>query len=117
MITPGSIQRAKERAVGGRGDRCSIGKSCSATCIQGVKVCLVDLPDAVSASLSKFKSLVDRKVRTVGNQTQKVLPGLRGKYLAGRNEKYNAVQGKLIKQIEGAYLRRDDDKVRALGKN
>jgi hypothetical protein len=116
MITPGSIQRAKERAVGGRKDRCSIGKSCSATCIQGVKVCLVDLPDAVSASMVKFKSLVDRKIRTVGSQAQKVLPGIRGKYLAGRNEKYNAVQGKLVKQIERASLRGDQDKANSLSK-
>jgi len=116
MITPGSIQRAKERAVGGRKDRCSIGKSCSATCIQGVKVCLVDLPDAVSASMDKFKSMIDKQIRLTGSQAQKVLPGLRGKYLAGRNEKYNAVQGKLVKQIERASLRGDDDKVRALGK-
>lgn len=111
MITPGSIHRAKERAVGGKKDRCSIGKSCSATCIQGVKVCLVDLPDAVSASMVKFKSMVDREVRTMGNQAQKVLPGLRGRYLAGRNEKYNSIQGKLIKQIERASVRGDTREV------
>lgn len=65
MVTAGKIRRAKEKAVGGRRDRCRKGKSCSATCISGLKVCLVELPDMVSTSLSNMKGELKDKISSL----------------------------------------------------
>lgn len=52
--TAKQIEAAKRRAVKGGGrKRCKKGKSCGATCINGSKVCLVDLPWVSSNGLSK----------------------------------------------------------------
>jgi hypothetical protein len=57
------IESAKRKAVGGSGrKRCRKGKSCGATCIHSVKVCMVDLPWVSSNGLTKVaKSIVNRK--------------------------------------------------------
>ncbi len=52
------ILKSKSNAVGGGRKRCSIGKSCSATCIEGVKTCLVELPDVVVGSLIKVRDRI-----------------------------------------------------------
>ena len=52
------ILKSKSNAVGGGRKRCSIGKSCSATCIEGVKACLVELPDVIVGSLRKVRDRV-----------------------------------------------------------
>lgn len=57
-LTNSGIQGAKAKAVGGIRKRCSKGKSCSATCIEGVKVCLVELPDVLFRSLSKVRDMI-----------------------------------------------------------
>jgi hypothetical protein len=52
--TASQIESAKRRAVKGGGrKRCKKGKSCGATCINGSKVCLVDLPWVSSNGLTK----------------------------------------------------------------
>lgn len=56
--TNSEINAAKEKAVGGKRKRCIKGKSCSATCIQGVKECLVELTAAMSSSLSKAREKI-----------------------------------------------------------
>lgn len=52
------ILKSKSNAVGGGRKRCSIGKSCSATCIEGVKACLVELPDVIVGSLRKVRDRI-----------------------------------------------------------
>jgi len=52
------ILKSKSNAVGGGRKRCSIGKSCSATCIEGVKTCLVELPGVVVGSLIKVRDRI-----------------------------------------------------------
>lgn len=52
-LTPSQISRARRRAVGGSRKRCSKGKSCSATCIEGSKICEVEASPTVSSNLSK----------------------------------------------------------------
>ena len=51
--TVSEVQRAQERAVGGKKDRCVKGKSCSAACIDPNETCLVEFPDPVSKSITK----------------------------------------------------------------
>lgn len=81
--TARQIESAKRRAVKGGGrKRCRKGKSCGATCINGSKVCLVDLPWVSSNGLSRVaqdiqnrpKSSVDSLTRNLGLQTGKVKP-------------------------------------------
>lgn len=72
MATNSEVNRAKEKAVGGRKVRCRKGKSCSATCISRWKTCLVEMSSELSPSLQKAKNLI-------GGRSHKVLPGLRGK--------------------------------------
>lgn len=49
----GEILEAQRKAIGGARKRCRKGKSCSATCIQGMKVCLVSLSASVNEVISK----------------------------------------------------------------
>lgn len=76
MITAGEVKRAKEKAVGGKRDRCRKGKSCSATCISGWKACLVELPDRLAAPVRKL----GETVKGLGSPDKNKLKGEREKF-------------------------------------
>lgn len=57
-IASGEILEAKRKAIGGARKRCRKGKSCSAACIQGIKVCLVALPSMLNDTLSKVSQKI-----------------------------------------------------------
>lgn len=97
MITPGEVKRAKQRAVGGKKDRCRKGKSCSATCISGWKACLVEMPDMVSKSLTKAKNSIKSKAIDV-------IPGSRGERLRGQRMRYLENRKVLVSQIHRAIM-------------
>lgn len=62
--TNAEINRAKEKAVGGKKDVCIKGKSCSAACIAANEFCLVEIPSSPSAAISQVRdSLEERKER------------------------------------------------------
>lgn len=65
MISVGDIRRAKQKAVGGKKDRCRKGKSCSATCISSWKQCLVEMSDSVSSSLREVKTRVQKRTDSI----------------------------------------------------
>lgn len=54
------LARLGPRRAKGKRRRCSIGKSCGASCIQRSKVCMVDLP-WVSAGLSSLSNSITRR--------------------------------------------------------
>lgn len=93
MVTAGEVRRAKQKAVGGKKDRCRKGKSCSATCISGWKACLVEMSDVVSSSLTKTG-------KAIGGRAERVVPGLRGKYLERRRGEYLKAREFLRTQIK-----------------
>lgn len=53
------IRKAQAQAVGGKKDRCNIGKSCSAACITRTDFCLVEIPLSPAQALSKVRSEVE----------------------------------------------------------
>jgi hypothetical protein len=55
---PSEIRAAKEAAVGGTADKCTKGKSCSATCIHINKECLVELSENAGAALSQLSKFL-----------------------------------------------------------
>lgn len=58
------VQRARDNAVGGGRKRCVKGKSCSAACIAGNKVCIVELPWVMSNALPRFRTFIQRRSDT-----------------------------------------------------
>jgi tRNA A-37 threonylcarbamoyl transferase component Bud32 len=56
--TAAKIRSAHAKAVGGGRKRCRKGKNCSATCIAGGEICLVELPEPVSIATSKLAAMV-----------------------------------------------------------
>lgn len=48
-------------------DRCSVGKSCGATCIQRVKQCVIETVEKISSSLGKLRNFLSEKVKGVVN--------------------------------------------------
>ena len=72
------ILKSKSNAIGGGRKRCSIGKSCSATCIEGVKTCLVELPDVVVGSLRKVRDRIFGAVKPVAVPTPAQNSSVRG---------------------------------------
>lgn len=93
MVTAGKVRRAKQKTIGGKKDRCRKGKSCSATCISRWKDCLVEMSDAVSSSLTKTR-------KAIGKRAEKVVPGLKGKYLERRRKEYLKAREFLRTQIK-----------------
>lgn len=75
--TNSKIRQAKEKAVGGKKDRCVKGKSCSAACIAANKLCLVELPEMIHSSVNRvankvygmIKGSVERVVRPIRAMT------------------------------------------------
>ena len=59
--TNAQILRAQASAVGGKGKRCSKGKNCSATCIAGGKICLVELSASISSATKKVVNMVQNR--------------------------------------------------------
>lgn len=107
MASTSEIRRAKDRAIGGKKDRCRKGKSCSATCISGWKACLVEMPSSISSSLKRMHKLVEKGV-------QQAVPKLREKHLVDRKLKYLDLRDKLAFQIERAILSRNQQRTEAL---
>jgi hypothetical protein len=115
MVTAGKVRRAKEKAVGGKRDRCRKGKSCSATCISGLKVCLVELPGMVSTSLSNIKGKLKDKIRNlrpkpkVKEEPLKPQPRPRTpediERAKSRDMKYNRAVDKILGSMEAAAAR------------
>jgi hypothetical protein len=94
------IAVAKNKAVGGKKDRCKKGKSCSATCISSWKDCLVEMSATVSGAVGRFHS----KVR-------KAIPGAeRNEYLKTRKEVYERVRGRLDQRVKEAAINGDNDR-------
>lgn len=67
--TNSEVRRAKEKAVGGKADKCLKGKSCSAACIAPNKLCLVNIPEILSNSLRKVSDLISRIKEKVAPST------------------------------------------------
>lgn len=59
--TDADVQRARINAKGGGRKRCIKGKSCSAACISGDKVCIVELPWVMSNALPRFRSFIQKR--------------------------------------------------------
>lgn len=106
MVTPGEVRRAKEKAVGGKRDRCRKGKSCSATCIAGIKLCLVNMQLSVSSAISKASSLItrikrqenpDKVIVPEGGYKVRSKPPGRRESLAGKADIRKAFKGKKFK--------------------
>jgi hypothetical protein len=76
--TAKQIEAAKRRAVRGGGrKKCKKGKSCGATCINGSKVCLVDLPWVSSNGLSKVATKIQSAPRKKKNDKEPAVnPGI-----------------------------------------
>lgn len=62
-VAPGDVLRAKKRAIGGRKPRCGRGKSCSATCINRNKFCLVGMPTPASDAIPKAIKAIQGRSR------------------------------------------------------
>jgi hypothetical protein len=73
--TDAQIERAKRMSVGGGRKRCTRGKSCSATCIAGNKICLVDLPEVSSSALSKVRTRLLKKSPLTTQEKEKAISG------------------------------------------
>ena len=114
MVTSGEIRRAKQRAVGGKRDRCRKGKSCSATCISGWKACLVEMSDVVSSSLTKAKSSLSGKIYEAKTRAKFLLPGEREKFQKSLRSDYERVRGKLQDKLNRAVLRGNRERVDSL---
>lgn len=64
--TDSQINRAKseqtkrlgQSGAGGKRKRCRKGKSCGASCIASVKLCLVDLPWVTQSSMGKVRKII-----------------------------------------------------------
>ena len=69
--TRSQVLRARQQAVGGRRKRCQRGKNCSATCISGDEICLVEFPLPVSQGITKTRNALANYVL----KANKVLPG------------------------------------------
>lgn len=67
--TDATVQRARDSAVGGRRKKCVRGKSCSAACISGDKVCIVELPWVMSNALPRFRTFVQRRTDTAARMS------------------------------------------------
>lgn len=114
MTTSGEIRRAKQKAVGGKRDRCRKGKSCSATCISGWKACLVEMSDAVSSSLAKAKSSLSGKIYEAKTKAKLLIPEERKKFQKSLKGDYERVRGKLQDQLNRAVLRGNRERVDSL---
>lgn len=58
--TTSEVQSARRKAVGGKRDRCTKGKSCSAACIEWQDRCLVEFPTPVSKATGKLRDKVQQ---------------------------------------------------------
>lgn len=75
--TASQIESAKRRAVKGGGrKRCKKGKSCGSTCINGVKVCLVDLPWVSSNGLTKVVKEIQSSSKGVSTHPPGIEAGM-----------------------------------------
>lgn len=59
-LSDSSIERSKSGAKGGSRKRCTIGKSCSATCIANNKVCLVEIPWVAASNIAKVREKLQK---------------------------------------------------------
>ena len=59
-----AVRASHEKVVGGGHKRCSLGKSCSATCISKSDKCLVDFPEPVSDAVGTVRNLLKKLVKT-----------------------------------------------------
>lgn len=57
--TNAQIRAAQARAVGGKRDRCSKGKSCSAACITRADRCLVEIPLSPAQAINKVRESIE----------------------------------------------------------
>ena len=60
--TASQIRTAQRKAVGGGRKRCKKGKNCSAACIQGGMVCLVEMPAPASMATSQVRQMLQGRI-------------------------------------------------------
>jgi hypothetical protein len=105
--TPSEIRSAHKKAVGGKRDRCSKGKSCSAACIQRSDRCLVDFPIPASRATTKLR---DKVTQLELFPTEKFIDR---KYVKELREFKKRIERGIIKAIhledEDKYNRHRDD--------
>jgi hypothetical protein len=104
--TDAQIERAKRMAVGGRRKRCTRGKSCSATCIAGNKICLVDLPWVANTAINKVRARLLKKAPLTSQEKEKAISGDLGALFnkaieQGKKEKAPSVPPDLKAQLWG----------------
>lgn len=59
--------RLGQSGASGKRKKCKKGKSCGASCIDAVKVCMVDIPWASSSGLSKLAKAIQNRPRPEGS--------------------------------------------------
>lgn len=109
------------------GDRCSKGKSCSAACIQRVKVCRVELPDASKSLIQKAQNYISSNSKTLADhigkgaaawKTGKILGNAISAYLENRygipretsiKLSETAVQGIMATALDFKHLKNSSD--------
>lgn len=98
------IRRAKAKAVGGKRKRCTKGKSCSATCIQGTDACLVEMPDSAASSVSKARDMLQNSPKPKSQESLKREISLLNQEAQSRLKDLNELKAK-HKELEGKVIR------------
>ena len=125
--TASDIRTAKREAVGGARKRCSKGKNCSATCIDGSEYCLVDFPTPVQAEIKRMVQFIESRAAKAGapiepgseRETQiKKAATLAGQHLTGQSASGEKMfpttkpgQSRLLSPVEIADMKANRDKI------
>lgn len=92
MPSSSAVRSAHAGAIGGGKKRCSVGKNCSAACIERRDSCLVEIPVSPAAAMSQFRD----KTRDRNKQLQ--LFDVAGSLSEGKLKEHVAKENRAIKR-------------------